>query len=123
MGVLDNFVHISSDIRLSQYVTFNGNACYGSSMFSKLLIKMQVMALICIALMADLMGPMETTCIQVMEEVMVLRMEVMVGQCITVEREDPMVVMAWAWVLTIRVQIHLALLHHLLDSGCPSYEW
>lgn len=84
---------------------------------------MQVMALIRIALMADLMGPMETTCIQVMEEVMALCMEVMVGQCIMVEWEDPMVIMAWVWVLTIRVQIHLALLHRLLASGCPSYEW
>jgi len=38
------------------------------------------------------------------------------------EWEVHMVVVVWVLVLIIRVQIHLALLHHPLDFGCPSYE-
>jgi hypothetical protein len=69
-------------------------------------------------------GYMEITCIQVMEEVMVAPMvvlECMVGRCIIMGWEIPTVV--WAWVLAIKVLIHLALQHHPQVSGCPSYEW
>jgi hypothetical protein len=86
MGVIDNlFCMFSENILVSQ----NVNA----------LIKMQVMAPVCIALTADIVDPMEITCIQVMEEVMAVCMEVlecMVAQCMAVEWEDPMVVMVWA---------------------------
>jgi len=84
------------------------------------------MAPVCIALTVDIVDPMEITCIQVMEEVMVVCMEVLecvVDQCMAVEWEDPMVVMVWARVLTIRDRIHLAHLHHPLVSGCPTYKW
>uniref|UniRef100_A0A0A9DEJ7 Uncharacterized protein n=1 Tax=Arundo donax TaxID=35708 RepID=A0A0A9DEJ7_ARUDO len=86
---------------------------------------------ICIALTVDLVPPtivvgyMEITCVQVMEEVMAICMEVpecMVGRCITAGWEGPMVVMVWALVPTIRVQMRLALQHHPLFFGCPSYE-
>jgi len=68
-------------------------------------------------------GYMEITCIQVMEEVMVVLtvvLECMVGRCIITGWEILTVV--WAWVLTIRVLIRLALQHHPQVSGCPSYE-
>jgi hypothetical protein len=78
-------LHVSENILVSQNVN--------------VLMKMQVMAPICIALTADIVDPMEITCTQVMEEVMAVCMEVlecMVDQCIAVEWEDPMVVMVWA---------------------------
>jgi len=89
-------------------------------------IPLGVMAPICIAPMVDSVDPMEITCVQVMEEVMVVCTEVlecMVARCIMVEWEVNMVVMVWVLVLIIRVQIHLALPHHPLDFGFPSYEW
>ena len=95
-------------------------------MLCNLSLKMQVMAPVCIAHMVDSVDPMEITCIQVMEEVMLVCTEVlecMVGQCVMAEWEVHMVVVVWVLVLIIRVQIHLALLHHPLDFGCPSYEW
>lgn len=69
-------------------------------------------------------GYTEITYIQGMEEVTAVRteaLECMVGQCIITGWEIHMVV--WAWLLTIRVLIHLALQHHPQVSGCPSYEW
>ncbi|KAF8769104.1 hypothetical protein HU200_006919 [Digitaria exilis] len=53
---------------------------------------MGVMALVCVAHMADLARPMEITGIPIMVDVLALRMVAMVGYCITVEREGPMVV-------------------------------
>ena len=104
------------------FVASNGN----------LLIQMQVMVPLRIIHMVDLVGLMvvapvgymEITCIQVMEEVMVVHtvvLECMVGRCTVTGWEVPMVVCPW--VLTIRVLIHLALQHHPQVSGCPSYEW
>ena len=95
-------------------------------MLCNLSLKMQVMAPVCIAHMVDSVDPMEITCIQVMEEVMLVCTEVlecMVGQCVMAEWEVNMVVMVWVLVLIIRVQIRLALPHHPLDFGFPSYEW
>jgi hypothetical protein len=75
-------------------------------------------------IVAVLVGYMEITCIQLMEEVMVVHtvlLECMVRRCIIMGWGIPTVV--WAWVLTIKALIHLALQHHPQVSGCPSYEW